>query len=358
MSLQGCGTTALVVGGGACTSIGATLPASAAAARAGIATFGHHPYMIDTAGKPMVVGPLPYLPIDMEGAQRWLAMALPAAREALVALPLELAGKLAPIAVLLGLPEPRPGLSPDIAHAFPAELAAALRQVLPIGEVACLQRGHAAGLLALQAGMAKIERGEAELCLVGGVDSLLDPETLEWLESSAQLHSAGDNNNAWGFIPSEGAGFCLLASPRLVQELDLPVKCRIAAVGLARERCLIKTDTVCTGLGLTEAFQEVLRDLRPAHDRIDHIVCDMNGEPYRAEEFGFASLRTHDYFVDSAHYVAPSDCWGDVGAASGPLFVNLAIEAFAKGYRPGRRTLVWASSEGGDRAAAIVDFAQ
>jgi 3-oxoacyl-[acyl-carrier-protein] synthase-1 len=97
--------------------------------------------------------------------------------------------------------------------------------------------------------------------------------------------------------------------------------------------------------------------MHPNEFRVDNILCDMNGEPYRAEEYAFASLRTDSYFADSSHFIAPADCWGDVGAASGPLLVGLAVEGHAKGYLAGSRTLVWTSSEGGDRAAAIIGLA-
>jgi 3-oxoacyl-[acyl-carrier-protein] synthase-1 len=344
----------LVVSAGACTSIGSSLPSSAAAARAGIATFRNHPFMVDTAGKPMVVGPAPYLSVELDGLDRWLALALPAAEEALE--PLRAVATLPSISVLVGLPDPRPGLPPQLLEDFSRRLAQALATRRPIGSMAAAGRGHASGLLALKSGIAQIASGRTELCLIGGVDSYLDTETLEWIEGCEQLHSAGEDNNPWGFIPSEGAGFCLLAAPQTAARLGLPVGPCIRAVGCALEPCLIKTETVCTGVGLTRAFGEALAPLRAPHERVDHIVCDMNGEPYRAEEFAFATMRHHEHFIAAADFVAPADCWGDVGAASGPLFIGLAMQAYAKAYRAGPRTLVWASSEGGDRVAALVDF--
>jgi len=81
----------------------------------------------------------------------------------------------------------------------------------------------------------------------------------------------------------------------------------------------------------------------------------MNGEPYRADEFGFACVRTGEAFVSASDFNAPADCWGDVSAASGPLGLMLAVIAARKGYAKGRYGFVWASSEGGERAAALVD---
>ena len=80
----------------------------------------------------------------------------------------------------------------------------------------------------------------------------------------------------------------------------------------------------------------------------------MNGEPYRADEFGFTALRTKEGFESASDFVAPADCWGDVGAAGGLLHLMLACAAAHKGYANGPLALVWASAEAGERAAALL----
>ena len=101
----------------------------------------------------------------------------------------------------------------------------------------------------------------------------------------------------------------------------------------------IKTDTICLGEGLSEAFANTLAIL-PSEDRVDNTICDMNGEPYRGNEYGFAVLRSPGKFGDDSDFQTPADCWGDVGAASGPLFVALGSFAARKGYSAGPFTLV------------------
>ena len=98
-----------VVGVGARTAIGLTAPASAAAVRAGIAGFADHPYMIDQNGDPFVVARAPYLSDDVVGAERFIELALPAAREALEPIS-GLVQETLPIPLIVGLPAPRPGL--------------------------------------------------------------------------------------------------------------------------------------------------------------------------------------------------------------------------------------------------------
>ena len=64
--------------------------------------------------------------------------------------------------------------------------------------------------------------------------------------------------------------------------------------------------------------------LQPPDERINDIYCDINGERYRSEEWGFVCLRLSQYFDNPTAYRSPAECWGDMGAASGPLFAMLA----------------------------------
>ena len=87
--------------------------------------------------------------------------------------------------------------------------------------------------------------------------------------------------------------------------------------------------------------------------KADHLYCDMNGEPYRADEFGFATIRAGALFRDPSAFTAPADCWGDVGAASGPMFLVLADAATRKGYAPGPVLAAFMSSESGERCGFV-----
>ena len=156
------------------------------------------------------------------------------------------------------------------------------------------------------------------------------------------------------FHPGEGAGFIVLAGERVRRQLGLRSIGIILATQASQEGKLIKTDELCTGEGLTRAIQGVTAELRGRSERVDDIYCDLNGERYRTEEWGFALLRTQEAFRDvSATRTAVSE-WGDVGAASGALLSILALRAWARGYSRGPTALVWASSEGGLRGAVLL----
>lgn len=341
-----------IVGFGACTAVGRSAWASAAAVRAGVAGFSRHPYMVDRAGEPMRAAMAPWIDIKCRGVDRFEALLFPAVAEALDSLgPRSIDASR--WALALGLPSARPGLP----SALSRDLLTRVRERFgaSIAAAATFEHGHAAGLTGLQAALHKLRSGGLDGCIVSGVDSWIEPETLEWLEENDQLHGAGPLNNAWGFIPGEAGGAVLLAREGVMRQLGMTPLAVVLAVGTAQESKRIKTETVCIGEGLTQAFRDALAG-RPTGARVSDVYCDMNGEPYRADEFGFTALRTREHFESASDFVAPADCWGDVGAAGGVLHLVLATVAAHKRYAKGSLALAWASAEMGERAAALLAY--
>ncbi|MCP4114958.1 MAG: beta-ketoacyl synthase [Desulfobacteraceae bacterium] len=339
-----------IVGIGGRTPVGLNAAVSAASVRAAISRIGDHPHMIDKAGDPMSVAMVPVLPDDLTIQDRLYELALPGIREALT----PLAGKgpdIDPVPMILGMPELRPGLQKrhygDIEERFRRNQDIGLS----LSQITILPFGHSAGLMAMEEGWKQILQGKMEFCLIGGVDSYMEPETLEWLDDEGQLNS-GENRS--GFPPGEGAGFCLLASERAVRQLKLNLLARVVVVATAEEENRIKTKTICIGKGLTDAISQATDTLKLPEEKINFTICDLNGERYRTEELVFTLLRTQSAFVGPHDYITPADSWGDVGAASGPLFAGLAVQSGLRGYAKGPRTLLWTSSEGGQRSAAIL----
>lgn len=349
-----------IIGCGARTPLGMNLPSSAAAVRAGISAIGAHPFLLDRFCEPMKVALDAGLDPRAQGLERLLALALPAACEALAPL-VGTAGAKAgtpSVSVVLSAGEPRPGLPASVGEALTDALCDALSKTLQgavrIGQRLQWMGGHAGGLVAMETARRLLAEGGSDAVLVGGVDSYMARDTLEWLDDNEQLHSEG---NIYGFCPGEAAGFVLLTRADTAKGLGLRPLLALVSVGSGIEKNRIRTEDICLGEGLAAAFQgagQALQAVQP-QARIDHILCDMNGERYRGNEYGFAILRTQGLFRDPAAFKAPADGWGDVGAASGPLCIGLVAAARARHTRgQGELSLVWASSEGGRRAAAIV----
>jgi len=334
---------ATIIGCGMRSPLGLDRAASAAAVRAGISVQAEHPFMIDRFGHSMVVTRDLEIDPAMMGSERLASLAIPAAREALA----PIHGRGARLGVLVSLGEERPGQDETISGRVIEALADGIAGGGEIKRVRHWMGGHAGGLVAIASALDLIMQEKVDFVLAGGVDSYLAPETLEWLDEIEQLHS---ENNIYGFCPGEAAGFVLIGPAMACGD---PGLIDIVGAGSSVEDNLIKTDDICIGEGLARAIKAAAADL-PEGTKLDRILCDMNGERYRGNEYGFSVLRTSDLHRDAADFEAPADCWGDLGAATGPLLAGLAIEAHARDYAPGPLSLLWASSEAGRRAAVVL----
>ncbi|WP_140629093.1 hypothetical protein [Methylibium rhizosphaerae] len=339
----------MVVGIGARTAIGASAPATAAAVRGGISGLALNPLFVDNSGEVVQFAADPFIDPDVAIKQRMLDMLRAAASEALG--PTNSGGRIVPDCCVLALPEPRAGLPVDLEAQLSAAVAADLG--LPTQAIRVLPRGHAGGLLALQAGARWLAQAQYQAVLVIGVDSYHDEQTIRSLEIHHRLKTQDIRG---GFAPGEAAGACLLVRQSVVQRTGRPALARIHSGATALEPNPLRSNEPSLGEGLTAVIATVTQNLKLPQEQITLTYCDLNGERFRNEEFAFAMLRTQDAFRDAHDYVSPADCWGDVGAASGPLFVTLAVASKLRGHAKGHHLLLWAGSDSGYRSAIALEI--
>lgn len=205
--------------------------------------------------------------------------------------------------------------------------------------------------MALQAAAEAVSRREVEVALVIGIDSYHDAQTIRSLDTRRRLMAA---RNPSGFPPGEAAGACLLLTRAAASRRGLPILARVRSASTAVEAHPLRSNDPCLGEALTAVIDAVAASLEVSHGKISTAYCDLNGERYRNEEFVYALMRTQAAFDDAHDYVSPADCWGDVGAASGPLFAVLAIASGLRSYSKGRFPLLWAGSDSGLRSAVLL----
>ncbi|MBB6408617.1 3-oxoacyl-[acyl-carrier-protein] synthase-1 [Mesorhizobium sangaii] len=248
-------------------------------------------------------------------------------------------------------PEPRPGLPAKIAETVGAAISQRLRRTNL--RVQSLAQGHAAGLVGFGLAAKALDEGRADVAAVVGVDSYHDINTLGWMDETGQLKSEVNRD---GFFPGEGAGACLLVRADVAKALRLTPLARLTAISTALETITINSEEVCVGEGLSAAFLGLAPVVEAANQQITDTYCDLNGQRYRSEELVYSAMRANHLFAPEVETTHPADCWGDVGASSGPLFVSLALAASQKGYCRGSRAALWAGSGTGRRAVALLDF--
>jgi 3-oxoacyl-[acyl-carrier-protein] synthase-1 len=257
-----------------------------------------------------------------------------------------------PISVLLTLPEPRPGFDVKAANI----VLNTLRTVSLPGStgfsVEPVGIGHAGGFRALEVATVRLAQGSNEVCIVVGVDSYLEADTLDWIEANGSL--ARDQVRG-GFVPGEGAGALALASPDGIARLGLPILARLRGVSTANEAQSIDSPEGLFGNALEDVVRGSTENLCVPEELIDDVYCDINGERHRVDDWGFMLMRVQTIFRDGTAYVTPVGSWGDLGAASGVLNCVLAVEALRRGNGQGPVALVCGSSNSGLRGAALLD---
>lgn len=340
-------TTLDVVAVAARTPLGATAPATAAAVRAGVAGFAEFPFAMFN-GEPVIVCADGEIASALEGHARIVPMIESVLGEAIAALgDSSYRGR---CYLLLALPETRPGFSEADAAAVSEKASALLRTHLPDVRAGVVGRGHAGAIRAVERVAEETAKGTDGLFIIVGADSYHHPDTFVWLENDKRF---AQPNIRSGFIPGEGAGCLVLATPELSGRLGLPVTATVTGVGTAQESLLRDSETGSFGKGMIAAVEAAVEGLRLPHEGADTVYADINGERYRSEEWGFVAMHSYQA-MKSLEYELPGSCWGDVGAAFAPLAAVLAVQSHARRYAKGPRALVMAGSDSGLRGAMVI----
>lgn len=205
--------------------------------------------------------------------------------------------------------------------------------------------GRIASLEAIRAATADIDSGVTTLAVVVAVDSLLDEGTLNWLNMCGRLKCDAAPT---GLRPGEAAVALMLSSrPR---ELSPGCSVEVEGVAFAQDERAFLSGLTPLGEGLAE----VIGQLRAGHEQDSPwIVADLNGENYRAAEWGFAAvrLRAKDAAFDSPVLWYPAASLGDTGAASALIGCCFAVRAWQRGYAPAGRALITACDDEAVRGA-------
>jgi 3-oxoacyl-[acyl-carrier-protein] synthase-1 len=341
-----------ILGVGVVAPVGLTATQTAASIRAGIARFGEtshrrrdfEPIVMALVPDDVLPPPDPMIPgfpglSDRE--VRMLRLAGLAAAEATNQAPLD-----EPMVLMLGLPdnlwrgEARP--SRDLLNLFAVQTN--LRINFESSKM--LPHGRAAGIGAVREAVKLIELNQHAVVLVGGMDTYLDEDLLARMDDEGRIYSSFSYD---GFIPGEGAGFLLLGLLQAAERIAAEPLGFLEGVQTGWEKGHKYSDEPFQGEGLAGVLRNLCEDcINP--NPVSTVYAGFNGENFNAKEWGVAFLRNHDYFAENLAIEHSADCFGDTGAAMGPIMTVLSLISMQRGYRRGP-CLVWCTSDHGACAA-------
>jgi 3-oxoacyl-[acyl-carrier-protein] synthase-1 len=214
-------------------------------------------------------------------------------------------------------------------------------------------RGHAAlSFVLLDAGTAFAQQ-TLDVVLVGGVDSYHDPDVVVELLEQERLF---DGENLDSFIPGEGGAFMLLARRDIARSMRWPILAELRATATGYEPSTPFDELPCTGVGLSRAAIAATELLREARQPLGWWLSDLTPESYRLQELQLAWPRAAAGLMpaeSTLDFLPPH--LGDLGAATIPTGLAVAIEGMQRGAPAARNCLVTGSSVTADRGAVLIE---
>jgi 3-oxoacyl-[acyl-carrier-protein] synthase-1 len=211
--------------------------------------------------------------------------------------------------------------------------------------------GHTAMAEALNAAMTDLRTGKVQMALVGAVESLITTSALGWLKSTNRLKTEA---NPIGLLPGEAACFVLLERYDSVRRRPAAqVYGAVDRVMLTNAEHAFFEQTLSDGKALAKLMLDaVLPGGKP--DAFPWIITDLNGEEYRAHEWGKAQFHltsTAPPTWKKSPHLIPAINFGDTGAASAGIGMLMALHAFQRGCAPSAYAVVTSCSDGRERSA-------
>ncbi len=194
-----------------------------------------------------------------------------------------------------------------------------------------------------------------ERCVVGGIDSLLDPAQLEALAVLGMLKAP---QTPTGLAPGEAAAFVQVELPDQARRRKAQVLCYLDAWSSASEPQDALAAESYLGQALAGAIGSTLDRIGDAGHALRLVIANQNGTDPRAQDWGHALVRLQKRSFPEVASWFPALHFGETGAATGPVSVCMGARAFARGYAPSPDLLAWLWSETGARASFCVRAAE
>jgi 3-oxoacyl-[acyl-carrier-protein] synthase-1 len=191
--------------------------------------------------------------------------------------------------------------------------------------------------------------------MVIAVDSLLDVDTLDWLNLLKRLKT---EDRPAGVVPGEACCSLLLQTAAVARRHKRHALCVVDAVGLAAEPHNLLAGQASPGAVMAKLIDDAKQHSSVGTDNI-WFVIDHNGETARASEWGnslFHLARRHPDYANAQTWY-PALGFGDTAAASGGVAACIAIAAWERAYAPSATAFICSAADGPERAVLCLERA-
>lgn len=191
--------------------------------------------------------------------------------------------------------------------------------------------------------------GKFDRCLIGTLDSLIEPAVLEACGTAQVLKTEG---NPVGFMPGEAAAFLLVEPSTGIDGVLF-----ITAMAHAMDRSYHDAEKQPVGQGISQVLRQLITASPEPTAVPGLLISDLNGTESRAVDWGYAMVHLRDHFGEfESKLWLPVESFGECGAANGGLALCFAFEAARRATMPSSTATVLLCAEGGERAAIQIEI--
>ncbi|WIG92969.1 hypothetical protein [Myxococcus sp. SDU36] len=209
-----------------------------------------------------------------------------------------------------------------------------------------------AGLIdALKDATACLRANQVDRCIIGAVDSLVDPQVTWALD---QLGLLKGPERPTGVLPGEAAAFAVLELPISAARRQAGIEAHLEGPRAESEPFHRRSRQPATGQALSRCIRATLEALPDKGKDTRLVIAGLNGDAYRAQDWGTALVRLSDLSLGDARQWYPAQSFGEIGAATGLVGLCMVVRAFARGYARTSGALVWTAGDDGSRSAFYV----
>jgi 3-oxoacyl-[acyl-carrier-protein] synthase-1 len=169
-----------------------------------------------------------------------------------------------------------------------------------------------------------------ERCIVGGIDSWVDGETLTQAYEMGLLRTP---NRPVGRFPGEAAAFVLLERLDAARARGARVEALLGPVASTMEAGHRFSGRPLTGAALFEAITACFPEGARQAEEVGLSIVNLNGDEPRSREYGYTLVRLEEAGLptSSRRWYVPEH-FGEIGAATGTVAICMGVRGFMRRY--------------------------
>ncbi|GHG84319.1 TIGR02270 family protein [Comamonas sp. JC664] len=206
-------------------------------------------------------------------------------------------------------------------------------------------------LRALTEAQQALRQGLLDRCIVGGIDSLVEPVRLQALKALGLLKVPSQPSR---MLPGEAAAFLVLERHKEARQHGAPVLATCEAIRAPSVLVEKWEGPAKAGRALANTLAETLSSLTDQGQRTGQIIGGLNGHDRRAYSWGHALPILEPRMLGQLPLWSPAESFGELGAATGAVAVCMAVRDFARGATASPHSLVWLMGDEGDSGSFYV----